>query len=252
VVDYWEKIAPYYDIGQEEEEIMVEIDFLQHVFKKIAQKEIKTVLDVCCGTGAWSIPLANKGFAVIGRDKHKKMLEIAEKKAKEQNLNIDFKEGDMRDIHNVKKVDAILVCNGIYFLLSHNDILKAFSVFSKSLEEGGVLIFNLPNSISRELPDHEIETFQGKNSYRMEIRKLIDTDEVKAITNEEWMSIVDNRGKLCIIRGDVKTKLLSYEEIRTLLLNSGFTEDKIHCFPSYEARNEVKDKAENLIFVVVK
>jgi len=256
MVEYWEKIAPYYDIGEEEEEAkkqrMDELSFLEDKFKRIAQREIKTVLDICCGTGRWAIPLASKGFTVTCIDKHKKMLEIAKKKAKEQNLKINFKKGDMRDIHTIKKVDAILVCNGIYFLLSHDDILKALSVFFRSLEEGGVLIFNVPNLINTEQSDHNIETFQGKNAYRMEIRKLVHTDDVKAITHEELMSIVEDRGKLCMISGEVKTKLLSYEEVRTLLLNSGFTEDKIHCFPSYEARDEVKDQAEDLIFVVVR
>ena len=180
------------------------------------------------------------------------MLEIAKKKAKKQNLKIDFKEGDMRDRNTTKKVDAILVCNGIYFLLSHDDILKALSVFFRSLEEGGVLIFNVPNLIAREQSDHEIETFQGKSAYRMEIRKLVDIDDVKAITHEEWVSIVNDRGKLRMISGEVKTKILSYEEVRTLLLNSGFTEDKIHCFPSYEERDEIEDKAEDLIFVAVR
>ena len=252
MVDYWEKIAPYYDIGHEEEDIMDEIKFLENAFKEIAQREIKTVLDVFCGTGVWSIPLANRGFTVIGRDKHKKMLEIAEKKAKEQNLKIDFIEGDIRNLPVMKKVDAILVSHGIYFLPSHDDILEAFSVFRKSLEEGGVLIINLPNVIGEEFLDHEIEIFKGKNSYRMEIRKLVDIDEVKGITHEEWTSIVNDRGKLCMISGEVKTKLLSYEEIRTLLQNSGFMKDKIHCYSDYEAREEVKDKARQLIFVVVK
>jgi len=256
MVEYWEKIAPYYDIGVEEEETkkqrMIEIHFLQYAFKEIAQREIKTVLDVCCGTGRLSIPLASKGFTVIGIDKHKKMIEIAKERAKEQNLKIDFKEGDMRDIQVMKKVDAILVCDGIYFLLSHDDILRAFSVFSRSLEEGGMLIFNMPNLAGTEPRDHEILTFQGKNASCMEIRKLIHFDNVKAITHEEWTSIVDERGKLCMISGEVKTKILSYEEVRTLLLNSGFSKDKIHCYSSYEAREEVKDEAEDLIFVVVR
>ena len=256
MVEYWEKIAPYYDIGEEGEETkkqrMIEIDFLQYIFKEIARREIKTVLDICCGTGRWAIPLASKGFTVTGIDKHKKMLEIAKKKAKEQNLKIDFKEGDMRNIHAMEKVDAILISNGIYFLLSHDDILKALSGFFRSLEEGGVLIFNVPNFIGREQSDQQIETFQGKNASCMEIRKLVHIDDVKAIAHEEWMSIVDDRGKLCMISGEVKTKFLSYEEVRTLLQNSGFTEDKIYCFPSYEARDEVKDQAEDLIFVVVR
>jgi hypothetical protein len=50
MVEYWEKIAPYYDIGDEEEETkkqrMFEINFLQYVFTEIAQREINTVLDI--------------------------------------------------------------------------------------------------------------------------------------------------------------------------------------------------------------
>ena len=87
MVDYWEKIAPYYDIGHEEEDIMDEINFLENAFKEIAQREIKTVLDVFCGTGVWSIPLANRGFTVIGRDKHKKMLEIARARESKDRLH---------------------------------------------------------------------------------------------------------------------------------------------------------------------
>lgn len=76
MVEYWERIASYYDTGDEEEEtkknIIIEIDFLQHVFKEIAKRDIKFVLDVCCGTGPWAIPLASEGFTVTGIDKNKK------------------------------------------------------------------------------------------------------------------------------------------------------------------------------------
>ena len=252
MIEYWEKIAPYYDIEAEEEEIVKQINFLQDKFKKIAKKKIKTILELCCGPSGWAIPLASKGYVVIGMDKHEKVVEIAKKRAKEQNLKIDFKVGDMRNIHMKRKVDAIVIRDGIYFLLSHDDILKAFSGFLRSLEEGGVLIFNVPNFINIEQPPHDILTFRGKNVYRVEFRETVKIDNVKAIVSEEWVSIVDDKGKLCMISGEVKTKLLSYEEIRTLLQTSGFKEDTIHCFPSFEARDEVEDEAEDLIFVVVK
>lgn len=180
------------------------------------------------------------------------MLEIAKRKAKEQKLRICFKEGDMRNIHIMTKVDAILVCNGIYFLLSHEDILKVLSAFFESLEEWGVLVFNVPNLVGSEQSDHQIETFHGKDVTRIEIRKLVDFDNVNAITHEEWTSIVNDRGKLCMISEEVKTKLLSYEEVKTLLQISGFTKDNIHCYSDYKARVEVKDEAEDLIFVAVK
>lgn len=48
------------------------------------------VLDVGCGTGNFSIKLAQKGCVVTGIDISDKMLEIARKKVKESSIDIDF------------------------------------------------------------------------------------------------------------------------------------------------------------------
>ena len=52
-------------------------------------------LDICCGTGTEAIYLAKKGFEVSGIDISEKAIEIAEKKAEEEKLIVDFKTGDV-------------------------------------------------------------------------------------------------------------------------------------------------------------
>jgi ubiquinone/menaquinone biosynthesis C-methylase UbiE len=52
------------------------------------------VLDVACGTGRISIPLARRGFHVSGLDVSERVLEVARAEAPE----LDFRRGDMREL----------------------------------------------------------------------------------------------------------------------------------------------------------
>ncbi|MDD4363203.1 MAG: class I SAM-dependent methyltransferase [Atribacterota bacterium] len=65
----------------------VETDCALKLFKLTPGMDI---LDVGCGTGNFSIKIAEKGAAVTGIDISEKMLNIAEKKANRKNLNIEF------------------------------------------------------------------------------------------------------------------------------------------------------------------
>ncbi|MED4476475.1 demethylmenaquinone methyltransferase, partial [Oceanobacillus caeni] len=59
------------------------------VMKRMKVKNKSSALDVCCGTGDWSISLAKavgKNGSVVGLDFSKNMLSIAEKKKEEKNL----------------------------------------------------------------------------------------------------------------------------------------------------------------------
>lgn len=62
-------------------------------------EDINTILDVGGGTGAFSIPLAEKGFKVVHFDISEEMIAIAKSKAEEKNLkNITFEQGISIDL----------------------------------------------------------------------------------------------------------------------------------------------------------
>jgi SAM-dependent methyltransferase len=54
-------------------------------------------VDLGCGAGNYSIWLATKGFQVTGIDFSKKAVELACKKAEQENVNCSFKVGDLTD-----------------------------------------------------------------------------------------------------------------------------------------------------------
>lgn len=59
-------------------------------FKLFKPKKGMAVLDIGCGTGNFSIKLAEAGCKVVGIDISEKMLSVAKEKAKEKGLDIEF------------------------------------------------------------------------------------------------------------------------------------------------------------------
>lgn len=78
-------------------------DFVDRVERRCAFDlflpfEGKKILDIGCGTGNYSIRLAELGYEVVGIDISDEMLDIARNKAKEKNLNIKFYNMDIYDL----------------------------------------------------------------------------------------------------------------------------------------------------------
>ena len=70
--------------------------------------EIKTILDMGCGTGGHALLLAERGYGVTGIDMSESMLSIAKEKARKANISVDLFEGDIREFNTAKKFDAII------------------------------------------------------------------------------------------------------------------------------------------------
>ena len=99
----------------------------------------KEVLDLGCGTGRYTIPLAKKGAKVTAIDFTKGMIEIAKKKAKKSRLNINFKQGDITKYNPDKKFDKILSM----LVLDHiKDLKKITEVLDKASHIGTKVVIS--------------------------------------------------------------------------------------------------------------
>ncbi len=129
------------------------------------------VLELACGSGAYLVPLAEKGVSVVGVDISDEMMKLAKAKAAARNVSIDVRKGDMRNFELKRKFPLILLLgNSFQHLLTHSDIEKCFSAVKKRLTPDGrfiIEVFNPSLQILTRKPDEsvfdsEYETPSGK------------------------------------------------------------------------------------------
>jgi len=72
--------ADSYDLLYTDKDYKDECDMIEEVFTKYADGPIKSILDLGCGTGNHSIPLAQRGYEVTGVDISSDMLRIRDRR----------------------------------------------------------------------------------------------------------------------------------------------------------------------------
>lgn len=162
----FQNYANYYDILYQEKDYQKECDFLEEIFKKYSDIPVKTILNLGCGTGSHDLILAEGGYQITGVDLSSKMLEIARKKAEEQNKKIDFIEADIRNFELERKFDTVISMFAVISYLTENkDIISAFKKAAKHLNKNGIFTFDCwfgPTVLSQKPEKREKIIEQGK------------------------------------------------------------------------------------------
>ncbi|NQZ44412.1 MAG: class I SAM-dependent methyltransferase [Flavobacteriaceae bacterium] len=143
------------------------------------QEEDAAILELCCGTGRLTLPLAQKGHQIDGVDFTPSMLEKAKNKASEADISIRFIEGDIRTLELKKQYDLVFIpFNSIHHMYTNADLFKALATVAKHLKPKGRFIFDCFN------PDLGL-LVNGQNQ-PYEISKYT-TDDGRAVRIEEHM-----------------------------------------------------------------
>jgi ubiquinone/menaquinone biosynthesis C-methylase UbiE len=139
----------YQEFAQVYDELMKNVDYkawteyIERMFKLFNIKP-KNIIDLACGTGNITIPLAKRNYNIIGIDISQDMLSIAEQKAREHSLNIQWICQDMINFQGFTKQDAIIcACDGLNYILKVEDLQSIFSRVYTSLRQGGIFVFDM-------------------------------------------------------------------------------------------------------------
>ena len=89
------------------------------------------ILELCCGTGRLTLPIAKEGYDITGIDYTPSMLAQAKIKASEAGLEISFIEADIRTLNLPEKYDFIFIRMKIYlrYLMSLRITSKTVAYF---------------------------------------------------------------------------------------------------------------------------
>jgi SAM-dependent methyltransferase len=115
-------------------------------YLKKAQEIRDPILELACGTGRITIPLAERGYDVTGLDISEPMLKLARKKALDKGLMIEWIKGDIRDFRLEKKFKLIILpFSSIAHLHDLESIKRCFSCVKEQLTNDGRFIIDYFN-----------------------------------------------------------------------------------------------------------
>ena len=146
---------PNYDI-EEGERSAARIAF----YCGLAQRIGGPVLEIACGSGLVTVPIAAASLEVTGLDLARPMLEHARKKAERQRLKIHWVEADARSFDLATKYQFILLTgNAFQAFLRREDQEALLASVKRHLAPHGIFAFETRNPSGHDLATHPEEEF---------------------------------------------------------------------------------------------
>ena len=175
------------------------------------------VLDLCCGPGRHSVPLAKRGFEVTAVDLQAELLDKARDYAARERVTVEFSQADMRHFQRADTFDLVI------------SMFSSFGYFSNPEDDQGVLeniwhSLKMGGRILLDVRGKEIHAMDHADTYSYEMPNG-DLIVHRTRINDGWTS---TRTTWIYLEGErahtfeVVYNLYSGAELRSLLRNTGF------------------------------
>jgi SAM-dependent methyltransferase len=162
----YEALAALYDGLMEDIDYQQWVDYIQQLLEK-HHCPGNRILDLGCGTGNITIPLAQKGYAMTAVDLSASMLEQARVKSDDLQLAINWQQQDMTQLHFADEDGAAPVFDAIIatfdafnYLTEPEDLQDLLHQLRELLAEDGLLIFDVQTP-------YKLQTYLGNNIFTL-------------------------------------------------------------------------------------
>jgi SAM-dependent methyltransferase len=141
--------AGQYDAIYREKDYEAECDLLEAAFARYGSAQVRSVVDLGCGTGNHAFPLSRRGYRVTAVDRSAEMLDVARGKASqmrtgEGGVRPVFIQGDIRTFEQAQEYDAALMMFAVLgYQLGNDDVLAALRTVRRHLRRSGLLLFDV-------------------------------------------------------------------------------------------------------------
>jgi SAM-dependent methyltransferase len=121
-------------------------------YMAVADSRPGAVLELACGSGQLTVPLARPGRRVVGIDLSRPMLDAAERRATAAGASAEFMEADMRAFDVGRDFELVFVArNSLLHLSTVEDFVATFAAVRRHLAPGGLFAFDVFNPNVRML-----------------------------------------------------------------------------------------------------
>jgi SAM-dependent methyltransferase len=168
------------------------------------------VVELACGTGRISVPLAKAGVHVIGVDASARMLEVAREYAAMEGVELDLRLGDLREPPVTERVPLVLIpFRSLLHMTTEAERLRALRAAREVLLPGGRLIFDVFAPSAEDVEDthgrwlerepgifERADWDEGERTLTLSVRR---NDEASTmvlawLSPAEWRLLLDRAG----------------------------------------------------------
>lgn len=163
------------------------------------EKKNGKILELCCGTGRLTIPLAQQGYTLTAVDNSPSMLAQARAKADALSLPIQFIESDMRTLDLPETYDLIFIpFNSIHHLYTNPDFFDVLTGVKKHLKPDGYFIFDCFNPDIRYIVEAEKEEqivadYTTKDGRQVVIKQTMTYENTSQINRIKWHYYINGK-----------------------------------------------------------
>lgn len=238
--------AKYYDKLMKEDISYDKIaDFIENIFIQYNVNPL-LIADLACGTGNITIPMAKRGYDMIAVDNSVQMLDIARKKAINENLDILFLNQSITKLDLYGTCDAFLsMIDGINYVLSPKALVNMFKKIKRCfINPNGLFIFDISSF-------YKLTEIVGNNTFIYDTEDIFYTWENKYYEDKSLVEMYLNffvRNNMGYKRFCERHLQRAYtkKEIIFALKKAGFTDIK-----TYDGFSFDKDKSDSQRIVFV-
>ncbi|MFD1848529.1 class I SAM-dependent methyltransferase [Oceanobacillus bengalensis] len=221
---------------------------------KWSSKVDGTIIDLACGTGRATIPLAKGGHKLIGVDVHQGMLAEANRKSSDSQLKIAWVLQDCTKLHlNTKSRMIYSVGNSFQHFLTNETQDGLLQSVNRHLEEAGVFIFSTRFPSADELLQPSTEEYwrtytDSETLLEVDLFTISKYDSLNQIQHNTTIrryrrqsgEIIDEK------RTNISLRYVFPKEMERILFANGF--EIVHVYEDWK-ESPLKEDSNQMVYV---
>ncbi len=245
--DAYASIAEFYDLEHDAFDDDVAF-YLQYV-----ESAGDPVLELACGTGRVTIPIASAGFRVVGADSSVPMLSRARDRGRGHGVEPIFVHSDMKEARTIPGGPfgvVIMALGALSHLTTIDDQIVALSSVRQALDPRGVLLLDMMHASPGRLQAMDGAVgFDGR--WQLVDGSVVDRfsshavyPATQTIDSHIWYDHLSPDGTLTRKSSDLRQRYVSPGELTVMLMHSGFEE--VVLYGGYELE-PFEDSSERIV-----
>lgn len=145
-----------YDTAFQFRNVSETVDFIEECAALYTEIPCRSVLDLACGTGHYTLEFARRGYLTYGVDLNGESCQYLELKARSQSLDLHILQADMTDVMLPERCDlAVNFFDSLTYLADTEKVLQHFRTVANALADGGLYILEI--GVIDDFENHNVQ-----------------------------------------------------------------------------------------------